>query len=360
MGRKLILCLDGTANEMRGNSTNVFRVAKGLEAREDQVIYYSTGVGTVDQSMHLTGLVKFIFRWMDRSVGISLRQQVLDAVQFLVETYQEGDEVYIFGFSRGAYAGRAVAGFLQEFGLPRVSSKNLLPYLWQVYSENDIKAEEKPEYFVNKARIKKYFGRKVEIEFLGIWDTVSAFGVIQKMRTLPYTRQLPNVKRVCHAVALDERRSAYRYQTLHDENPNHQQVFFPGFHSDVGGSTEADGIGVGAWDLEWVFAASGLAMVEPSRYQPKGPVESKDLNPSMGLVFGIMELIPFRRWNRDSKSFKLTAPNLWRPRWISEKAEFHESAWHIPGYHPPQWKGTPEEWQEIKPSGPGPTFSVKL
>ncbi len=117
MSRKLVVCLDGTGNEIETNESNILRLYKCLNRSKDQLVYYNPGVGTLD-----TRPFSRMFLTKPRLVlgliaGLGLEANVLRAYQFLCETYKTGDRLYFFGYSRGAYSARALAGFINDFGL---------------------------------------------------------------------------------------------------------------------------------------------------------------------------------------------------------------------------------------------------
>lgn len=120
-------------------------------------------------------------------------------------SYEDGDRVYLFGFSRGAYTARVVAGFVERFGIPHPEHVNIIPHLWQHLTETKDFDDGTFDFF---RRLKSAFGRPTEIEFMGLWDTVSAFG-LGKLRTVPQTAKLAAARFVRHAVAIDERRNMF-------------------------------------------------------------------------------------------------------------------------------------------------------
>src|SRR5688500_17454032 len=110
MPRNIVVCCDGTGNEIASHETNVLRLYRALERDEGQLTFYDPGVGTLADPMALTRWRKFVQRKLDATIGRSLCQNFSDAYRFVSRNYQEGDQIYLFGFSRGAYTARAVAG----------------------------------------------------------------------------------------------------------------------------------------------------------------------------------------------------------------------------------------------------------
>ena len=117
MSRKLVVCLDGTGNEIEQNESNILRLYKCLSRTEDQIVYYSTGVGTLDTRPFSRAILTKPKLILGLVSGLGLETNVLHAFQFLCENYRDGDKLYFFGYSRGAYTARVLAGFINDFGL---------------------------------------------------------------------------------------------------------------------------------------------------------------------------------------------------------------------------------------------------
>ena len=108
--RNLVLCLDGTDDFAARNPTHVYRLFRMLERSDRQLIYYDGGVGTLRQAKLLAKPLIDFYRVIDLAAGFSIRDNFIKAFEFLCDNFRDGDEIYMFGFSRGAYAARAVAG----------------------------------------------------------------------------------------------------------------------------------------------------------------------------------------------------------------------------------------------------------
>jgi hypothetical protein len=191
--------------------------------------------------MALSVVQKLVGRYLDAAIGRSLCQNFSDAYRFLALHYQPGDEICLFGFSRGAYAARAVAGAVHMLGLVRPELVHLVPYVWAIYA-NDGGAYDVHSRFGGAARFREMFCiREVpRIRLLGLWDTVSSFGWFWSFHSLPYTANNPSVDQVRHAVAIDEHRAAFASNLFYENDQpaasaRIKQVWFPGVHSDVGG-----------------------------------------------------------------------------------------------------------------------------
>jgi uncharacterized protein (DUF2235 family) len=249
MAKNIVLCLDGTGNQVgaKGN-TNVVRLYEMLDLRdpESQIAFYDPGVGTFSAQGALTPLARRSTRLLGLAVGYGIRANLAEAYTYLMRTYEPGDRIYIFGFSRGAYTARALCGMLHRAGLLTTGAENLVPYAIQAYArskqkwtENDWKRIDK---FAHVFAVESSGSRSVPIHFLGIWDSVKAAGILRWNLKWPYTRQLPNVQTVRHAVSIDEKRRPYEEYLVYpkDDKPELREVWFAGVHSDVGGTFEDD------------------------------------------------------------------------------------------------------------------------
>ena len=158
-GKNIVLCLDGTNNEFGRTNTNVVRLYQSLDRSTRQVVYYDPGVGTLAPPGLFTDLGKAIGRQIDGAIGTGVIPKAEEAVHFLMQNYEPGDRIYLFGFSRGAYTARVVAALLHKSGLPDRDAENLLPY----FSHN-LKYTKDPKV---SDEFKKTFGRPCPVHFLG-------------------------------------------------------------------------------------------------------------------------------------------------------------------------------------------------
>jgi uncharacterized protein (DUF2235 family) len=128
MSRNLIVCFDGTNNQFGAHDTNVVRLVQALERfGERQLVYYDPGVGTLPEPGLLAQVASRVSELVGLAFGVGLVGKIERAYAFLMRNWQPGDRVFLFGFSRGAYTARALAGLLHMFGLLRPSHENLLP-----------------------------------------------------------------------------------------------------------------------------------------------------------------------------------------------------------------------------------------
>jgi uncharacterized protein (DUF2235 family) len=117
IGRNLVILCDGTSNHFGGHKTNVARLAKCVVRSERQLVYYDPGVGTLPEPDLLSKVHANVRRWISLATGFGLTQNVQEAYTYLMDYWQPGDKVFLFGFSRGAYTVRVLAGLLHILGL---------------------------------------------------------------------------------------------------------------------------------------------------------------------------------------------------------------------------------------------------
>ncbi|GEP59604.1 hypothetical protein RSO01_67700 [Reyranella soli] len=246
--KRIVLCLDGTWNQVgKGNlPTNVVRIAQSVADQGDdgvpQIVYYNAGVGTDGP----------VDRFLGGVFGVGLRRNVQRAYAFCALNYCKGDEIYIFGFSRGAYTARAVAGIINKVGLVRPAHFERFDEVWNSYrSKKDRLAGNMPP-----AEIDQLADTTVPVRCVGVWDTVGSYGIpsgfglgglarLFTRRTLRFsdTGLGKNVEVALHAIAVDERRRPFaptfwtkKKTKALKEGKVCEQVWFMGAHSNVGGS----------------------------------------------------------------------------------------------------------------------------
>jgi hypothetical protein len=145
-----------------------------------------------------------------------LNDHVKGGYQFIMRNYREGDKICLFGFSRGAYTARVLAGMLYKIGVLPADNNEQVDFAFSVY-----KAQEEEGYLLGKEYKKTFSATNLNIEFLGVWDTVSSVGIIP--RSHPYTSVNYAVKTFRHALALDERRARFRPNVWTEPTLDRQQ-----------------------------------------------------------------------------------------------------------------------------------------
>ena len=269
--RNLVLCSDGTGNSggtTRG--TNVWRIYQAVDTtlnEPEQLVFYDDGVGTEDFKL---------FKILGGALGWGLSRNVCQLYQWLVLNYQEGDRIYLFGFSRGAYTVRSLAGMIKCCGLIDTADRpasEIGPAVSEVY-----------RCYRRREEVEAEFGaRQAKIHFLGLWDTVGAVGGPPwlrhsrwspiRMLTSHHDIHANNWTHACHALAVDDERRTFWPELLQarEESGNGgslQQVWFAGAHSNVGGGYPKDGLAFVA--LQWMMSHAHNRQL---RFTPEGWAE---------------------------------------------------------------------------------------
>ena len=239
-GKNLVICLDGTGDWGVDHVTNVMKIFLSATQSESQEVFYCGGVGTLINSEATSWIKKKYLQLFDLATATSLRNQVLDSYEFLVDKYNPGDRIYVFGFSRGAYAARLLCSFTNYFNILTPNNKHLTPYLWQHI--DGIKRIEK--FKSESSKIRTFFASETHIEppivpihFLGIFDTVSSVGIFDRFRVFPGTDHNVSIDHNRHAVSIQESRNAFPDLLLRPRSDTKDvvEIWFPGVHRDIGG-----------------------------------------------------------------------------------------------------------------------------
>ncbi|HEU0048256.1 MAG TPA: DUF2235 domain-containing protein, partial [Nitrososphaera sp.] len=248
MPKNIVICCDGTGNQFGHENSNVVKLYKTLTCNASQIAYYHPGVGTMGARNALTRIGKWWTRVIGLAFGYGISDNVADAYQFLMRTYEPEDRIYVFGFSRGAYTARALCGMLHVVGLLSSGNEALIPYAIRMLKRRSID-------FAVLADFKKTFSRECKVHFIGVWDTVSSVGWIYNVVQFPFTAKNPAIDIARHAVSIDERRAFYRQNLFVEASPGQdiEQVWFAGIHSDVGGSYPETESGLSKLALQWML-----------------------------------------------------------------------------------------------------------
>ncbi|WP_427135262.1 T6SS phospholipase effector Tle1-like catalytic domain-containing protein [Pseudarthrobacter sp. S9] len=243
MSRNLVVCLDGTGGQLRAKgNTNVALLYSLLDHSDPakQIAYYDPGVGTFASAGAWTPLARSISRLGGAAFGWGLRQNLGEAYTWLMQNWAAGDQVFIFGFSRGAYTARALVGILRAIGVLRPGSENLVPYVVATYARRggEDKMDQKEIHLTSEVFAQHVDGTStVPVKYLGVWDTVKAAGFLRWEIRWSYTRKLPNALRIRHAVSIHEQRAPFKeYLVQARRDGSLEEVWFAGVHSDVGGT----------------------------------------------------------------------------------------------------------------------------
>ena len=247
MARKLIVCADGTWNRVEETksgkhvSTNVSKLAAALRSEDQQgnpqLLCYLEGVGTNRGEWLRGGMF-----------GFGTSRNIAKAYEFLVNTYMPGDEIWIFGFSRGAFTARSLGGMIRNCGLLKRENIGQLGAAMALYRDRyDDTAPDAP-----RARIfRNTYSHEPRIKFIGVWDTVGSLGVpgvhLWLARLLHFDWQFHDTQlskiteNAYHALAIHEKRCDFlptlweKREAPETVNQKLEQVWFAGVHSDVGG-----------------------------------------------------------------------------------------------------------------------------
>jgi uncharacterized protein (DUF2235 family) len=317
MARKLVVCCDGTWNTPR-TETNIFRTYRFLRERlgspvettqktgvtscagrtrdgDDVLLFYDQGVGT-----------DWFSRLVGGGAGVGLSDNVREAYHFLAHNYAPGSEIYVFGFSRGAYTARSLCGFVKAAGL---LVKPSAQQVWRAYMDLYATAPTAPRIVARPSgwsldRVRSWLveragdavgrlgddvaglprhGGGVKIRFIGVYDTVGALGVPlataarvnEPIVGFHDTALGDGVEHAVQALAVDERRGPY-LPTLWTQaadavalaGQSVLQVWFPGVHSDIGGGYPNKGIGDLTWDFMMRQAARRGLVIDPAQPTP--------------------------------------------------------------------------------------------
>jgi uncharacterized protein (DUF2235 family) len=330
MARKLIICCDGTANQFAKDRTNVLKLAYAAVKSQDQLLYYHPGVGTMAPPGLFTKIGKRTVEILGLAFGYGLKADVRDAYTFIMDHYVPGDDIYIFGFSRGAYTARAVCSLISRYGLVSPGNAALVPYaidlLWGIH---EAKGEKRAACFKLADEFKAALSTgECHPRFLGVWDTVSSVGWIANPLALPDTAALPGIQTIRHAVSIDERRAFFRTNlVVRDPARDVREVWFAGDHCDVGGGHPEGESGLSKIPLEWMIGEAAHAGMSfdnarvqeilgnpPNTYEP--PNAKAPAHDQMWPYWWPAEFIPKKHWDKvtGKRSWHL---NLFRRRHYS-------------------------------------------
>ncbi len=293
--RRLIICADGTWNEPEQNDlgmsspTNICKLAKAIQPFDKdgvaQIICYHTGVGE-------RGGLKDHFS--GGALGRGLSKNIIDLYLFLVLNYFPGDELYLFGFSRGAYTVRSLAGLIRNTGILKCNYAEKYKDAYKLYQNRDKLSHPRSTLAVNFRAL--YSWPDFNIKFIGVWDTVGALGIpfsgIHLKRFEFHDVELSShVDYAYQALAIDEKRKPFT-PSLWEKQPTSpksqvlEQVWFPGVHCNVGGGYEDSGLSDCA--LEWMWGKAAACGLELDPNQKSTPNLNGALRDSMIWYYKIL------------------------------------------------------------------------
>jgi len=400
--RNIIICCDGTGNEISENISNVLKLYRCLRKTEKtqprQLVFYDPGVGTLERPDPWHKLKQDFNAILGLATGYGLDDNVLATYAFLVHNYQAGDQIYLFGFSRGAYTVRVLAGLIHKVGLITPEQVNLagsgliaykqfssdeapklrasLKSLTDVATAEDAAPQSAFDNAAQFARITST--RWPTIRFVGVWDTVASVIVpradrfyLPSLEELAFTIVNPSVQTFRQAISMDERRCMFRlkkwydpqtfkhnrFNDAHAEPQDILQVWFAGVHADIGGGYPEKESGLSKYPLLWMIDEAvkcGLTVNQATVNQLAWGVQRKgspysyvvpdvrgDLHNSLSGAWWLLEYLPksakYKEWPERKVHFGYYIPHG-EPRFIPDGAFIHESAVlrmdAMPGYRP--------------------------
>jgi uncharacterized protein (DUF2235 family) len=387
--RNIIICCDGTGNEISENISNVLKLYRCLRKTEKteprQLVYYDPGVGTLARPDPWHKLKQDFNAILGLATGYGLDDNVLSAYAFLVHHYQAGDAIYLFGFSRGAYTVRVLAGLIHKVGLIAPEQVNLAGSGLIAYKQ--FSSDEAPKLrarfksalevaagedavqtaFDNASQFARITSaRWPTIRFVGVWDTVASVIVPRadrfywpSLEELAFTLANPSVQTFRQAISMDERRCMFRlkkwddpqtykhnrFNDAHAEPQDILQVWFAGVHADIGGGYPEKESGLSKYPLLWMIDEAtkcGLTVNQATVNQLAWGVQRKgspysyvvpdvrgDLHTSLSGAWWLLEYLPksasYKEWPARKTYFGYYIPDA-EPRFIPDGAIIHESA----------------------------------
>jgi len=364
MPKRIVLLLDGTSNEISKRRSNILRLYGTLEKNAEQLVYYDPGVGTFGAENAWSSSIRKGTEVWGMATGWGLDTNVEEAYRFLVDNYEidadgNADTIHIFGFSRGAYTARVLAGFLHAFGLVEKRNTNLISYAYRAYKGIGAKMTE-ADFAELRLHERILQPHRPQIRLLGLFDTVSS--VIESGRLAPrlrshaFTALNPSVESIRHAVSIHERRTMFRAQLwpggqsyhphrFKDEGKRDQdlrEVWFSGVHGDIGGGYPEPESALAKYPLYWLIKeteALGVSYVNTPDHplvdnmvlgkngKYSAPDPKGKLHDSMSGAWNLVEFLP-RRHPADSSRPSFGGWTLPLKDWrvIPDGALIHRSA----------------------------------
>lgn len=270
--KRIVVCADGTWQSPESdNPTHILRIAQAVAPADaqgnKQVVFYDWGVGS--EGDHFTGSV----------TGKGIDKNIMDCYRFIVHNYEPGDQLYLFGFSRGAYTVRSLGGLIRNCGILRRKFAGRIDAAYELYRQRG-KASSPSEDKARDFRARNAWADISGIEFIGVFDTVGSLGIpapfLGTLGTARYlfhdTEPSSIIRHARHAVAIDENREDFSPALWsHKPSIDLKQVWFSGVHTDIGGGYADHSLGdhAGAW-IATEAEATGLVL-EPHLYEDLRP-----------------------------------------------------------------------------------------
>ena len=385
--KNIVICCDGTGNEISENISNVLKLYRCLrktgKTEPHQAVFYDPGVGTLAQPDTWHRFKANFNLVLGLATGYGLDDNVLSAYCFLVDNYEDGDKIFLFGFSRGAYTVRVLAGLIHKVGLISPNQVNLAGsglIAYKQYSSDNPKAgrgqvvevsDEDGPMPADRFDLAAQFARITStrwpnVHFVGVWDTVASvivprrdrFFISFSLEELAFTLANASVQIFRQAASIDEERCMFRlkawdtpqtfkpvrFNDVNNTPQDSKQVWFAGVHCDVGGGYPEKEAGLSKYPLLWMIdeaVAAGLAVNPRTVNQLAWGVQRKNspfsyvapdirgtLHNSMTPAWRILEYLPksakYKEWPKREAHFGFYIPDC-EPRFIPDGAAIHES-----------------------------------
>ena len=314
MSKRIIYCSDGTWDNAT-NNTNVYTIYKALKTNAGQLPFYDDGVGSEGN---------VLLRVAGGAFGLGLWTEIKEGYTAIAHVYEQGDDVYLFGFSRGAYTARSLGGMIAAAGLPTATfDDNLVDLAFNAYRDKDDRAE----ILAAQERYKLF---NAKIKMIGVWDTVGSLGIpaiFGGVDPILYgfldTSLHPDVLNAYQALAIDERRREFppTLWTTSVPAPGQtiEQVWFAGVHCDVGGSYPETGLSDIA--LSWMMGKARLLGLEfdDAAWARYGALDAKHALDTIHESWSLRWLFPKHRtidanaWIANSVNIRCQGDSTYRP-----------------------------------------------
>ncbi|MCR8924328.1 DUF2235 domain-containing protein [Dasania sp. GY-MA-18] len=270
MKKRIVICADGTWNKPEEDPskdfpTNVLKLARAIKpvAKSGQLlvpqqVFYDWGIGSYHDG------------FVAGATGRGLHKNIMDDYRYIVQNYSPGDEIFLFGFSRGSYTIRSLCGLINNCGIIKRPDAALIQEAFNLYKKSG--ADYAPRGVKAIAFRERHSHPSREIAFVGVWDTVGAMGIpvsflglFEDKDEFYDTKIGSNIRIARHAMAIDENRSDFEPTVWQPQaNMDMQQVWFAGAHSNVGGSykPDKDGSLLSDTPLLWMLQEAARAGLE--------------------------------------------------------------------------------------------------
>jgi len=296
MSKNIVIFSDGTGQEGgKGNNSNVYKLFNMCEDRTDrQINFYDSGLGTGWRKVS------------GNAFGAGISKNIIECYTFIFENFNAGDQLFLFGFSRGATTVRSLSSFIHMFGILPKSRPELIAKAYDIYKKPKTREER------SKAFLRRHHNMWCRIHFLGVWDTVAALGIpVSGLNTL--VEQVPGMRHKFqelsmsasvthgrHALAIDDERAIFHPVLWDSELEDYQtmeQIWFSGMHTDVGGGYADQGLA--DISLEWMVdeAVQQGLLIYPEHKVDIRPNENSIMHDSRGGKLSRLYRRRVRQWD---------------------------------------------------------------